>query len=166
MTEDLIEYQKLVKRAMVGIVREALEMVVEKGLPGVHNFYITFETQKPGVQIADHLVIKFPTDMTIVLEHQFWNLEVSKEKFSVTLSFGGNRETLVVPFSSIISFVDPSVNFVLQLGDKTRGQSIKPDIRENLLQERTKNNSEERYKKAATNNAQIVTLDSFRKKKT
>ena len=166
MTEDLIEYQKLVKRAMVGIVREALEMVVEKGLPGVHNFYITFETQKPGVQIADHLVIKFPTDMTIVLEHQFWNLEVSKEKFSVTLSFGGNRETLVVPFSSIISFVDPSVNFVLQLGDKTHDQSNKPDIREKNFQEKTQKNPEERYKKAATNNAQIVALDSFRKKKT
>ena len=166
MTEDIIEYQKLVQKAMVGIVREALEMVMEKGLPGVHNFYITFETKKPGVQIADHLVTKFPSDMTIVLEHQFWDLEVTKENFCVTLSFGGNRETLVVPFASIISFVDPSVNFVLQLSNKTHDQSDQPNIGESFLQDKTPKNSEGRYDKAATNNAQIVTLDSFRKKKT
>ncbi len=117
MTQDMMDYPKMVEQAMRSVVREALNRAAETGLPGVHHFYITFRTRDAGVMISDTLAARFPEEMTIVLENQFWGLEISDEGFSVTLSFGGRQERLVVPFAALTSFVDPSVKFGLQFGN-------------------------------------------------
>jgi hypothetical protein len=114
MTEDFLEYPRLMERAVRGVVREALSLTAEHGLPGLHHFYITFRTRAPGVDISDALVAQYPDEMTIVLEHQYWDLQVDDAAFSVTLSFGGVNERLHVPFDAVTSFVDPSVKFGLQ----------------------------------------------------
>ena len=122
MSEDLIEYPKLVENAMRSVVRNALLHVAETGLPGQHHFYITFRTQDDGVSIADSIAAQYPEEMTVVLEHQFWDLEITDEYFAVTLSFGGRRERLVIPFAAMTSFVDPSVKFGLQFGGEEGSQ--------------------------------------------
>lgn len=130
MSQDLLEYQKLVENAMRTVVREALRLIDDTGLPGVHHFYITFRTQDEGVDISDQVAAQYPDEMTIVLEHQFWDLEVTDDQFGVTLSFGGKQERLVVPFAAITAFVDPSVKFGLQFGgdDGTQVGSPPADI--------------------------------------
>ena len=107
-------YNRLVERALRGAVREALERVSAEGLPGAHHFYISFRTTDPGVQIPDFLRAKFPEEMTIVLQHQFWGLMVEQESFEVTLSFSRARQRLHVPFRALTGFFDPSVQFGLQ----------------------------------------------------
>jgi len=116
MTQDFIEYPKLMERAVRGVVREVLVMVAQRGLPGMHHFYITFRTRTPGVTIPDYLLRQHPEEMTVVLEHQFWDLDVTDEAFAVTLSFKGAQERLVIPFDAVVGFVDPSVKFGLQFG--------------------------------------------------
>ncbi len=116
MTQDLLEYPKLVENAMRTVVREALRLIGDTGLPGMHHFYITFRTRDRGVEISKRVAAQYPDEMTIVLEHQFWDLEVTETQFGVTLSFGGTRERLVIPFAAITAFVDPSVKFGLQFG--------------------------------------------------
>ena len=109
MTQDLLEYPKMMERALRGVVREALAVAADQGLPGSHHFYIAFRTTDPGVVLADHLAAENPDTMTIVLEHKFWDLQVDDHGFAVTLSFGGKSERLEVPFQAVTSFVDPSV---------------------------------------------------------
>src|SRR5579862_1421179 len=104
----------MMERAIRGVVREALAVAASKGLPGAHHFYITFRTDTPGVALPDHLLAKYPGEMTVVLEHQFWDLEVTEEAFSVTLSFGSKPARLTIPFAAITTFADPSVQFGLQ----------------------------------------------------
>ena len=116
MTQDLLEYQKLVETAMRTAVREAQRLIGDTGLPGMHHFYITFRTRDRGVEISKRVAAQYPDEMTIVLEHQFCDLEITDTQFGVTLSFGGNKERLVVPFAAITAFVDPSVKFGLQFG--------------------------------------------------
>jgi uncharacterized protein len=114
MAQDLYQYEKMVERALRGVVREALERAAREGLRGAHHFYIGFATGMPGVAIPDSLRARYPQEMTIVLQHQFWDLEVGKESFSVTLSFQKQPERLVIPFAAIRSFADPAVNFALE----------------------------------------------------
>ena len=114
MSGDPLNYQALTEEALRGVVRQALTTVAQRGLPGQHHFYLTFRTAYPGVQIADALRERHPEEMTIVLQHQFWGLEVMERQFSVTLSFNGQHERLTVPFASVTAFVDPSVQFGLQ----------------------------------------------------
>src|SRR5438045_1351732 len=104
----------MVERAHRGVVREALERVVQEGPRGAHHLHIGFSTGMPGVALAEHLRERYPEEMTIVLQHQFWDLEIGDESFSVTLSFQNQLERLTVPFEAICSFADPSVNFVLE----------------------------------------------------
>jgi len=149
-----MEYPKLVERAMRSVVREALSHTAERGLPGVHHFYITFRTRDPGVVISDTLAARFPEEMTIVLENQFWGLEVSEDEFSVTLSFGGRQERLVVPFAALTAFIDPSVKFGLQFGEAAAGgvdtpadapvDTVSPEL--------------------PPEDGQVIPLDEFRKK--
>ena len=127
MTQDFLEYPKLVEQAMRSVVRSALDVVVEHGLPGLHHFYITFRTREPGVQISDRLLAQYPEEMTIVLEHQFWDLAVDETGFSVALSFGGARESLSIPFAAVSAFVDPSVKFGLQFDATSGEETDKPD---------------------------------------
>ena len=95
-------------------MREALARTERDGLRGAHHFYVSFRTGAPGVAIPDYLLAKYPEEMTIVLQHQFWGLEVRDQDFSVTLSFHNRPEQLTIPFAAVASFADPSVSFALQ----------------------------------------------------
>jgi hypothetical protein len=112
--KDLLRYDKMVEAALRGVVREALARTAANGLPGAHHFYITFRTGFPGLALPDHLAAQYPEEMTVVLEHQFWDLEVTEERFSVTLSFQNRPERLTIPFDAITAFADPAVKFGLQ----------------------------------------------------
>jgi uncharacterized protein len=114
MAIDYIRYDILAQEALRDVVRKVLDDAATKGLPGEHHFFITFDTQAEGVRLSPRLHAQHPTDMTIVLQHQFWDLTVTDEGFSVGLSFNGIPETLMVPWSAITDFVDPSVQFGLK----------------------------------------------------
>jgi hypothetical protein len=107
----------MVETALRGVVREALSRAAKHGLPGAHHFYITFRTTAPGVALPDYLHAKYPAEMTVVLEHQFWDLEVGADSMSVTLSFQNRPERLTIPLAAITAFADPSVKFGLQFQD-------------------------------------------------
>ena len=114
MARDTLQYDKMVEGALRGVVREALIFVSKNGLPGNHHFYLTFRTDHPGVDISDALRAQYPNDMTVVLQHQYWGLEVNDDHFVVNLSFSNMPERLQVPYAALMSFVDPSVKFGLQ----------------------------------------------------
>ena len=112
--EQLIDYEALARQAMRGVVRSVLTKVAKTGLPGEHHFYIAFNTQAPGVGISKRLKEKYPQEMTVVLQHRFWDLAVQDDRFEVKLTFDAIPERLVVPFSAIKVFFDPSVQYGLQ----------------------------------------------------
>jgi hypothetical protein len=114
MAQDLFHYDRMVEAALRGVVREALMRAAGEGLRSNHHFYIGFATGAPGVVVPDSLRAAYPDEMTIVLQHQFWDLEVGSDGFSVTLSFHNQPERLSVPFAAIRSFADPSVEFGLR----------------------------------------------------
>ena len=114
MAEHHIRYDLLAQQALRGVVRTVLADVAKKGLPGEHHFKITFNTAAPGVRLSDRLRAQYPETMTIILQHQFWDLAVGERTFEVGLSFGGITERLAVPFESIIAFYDPAVQFGFQ----------------------------------------------------
>jgi len=161
MSKDFMHYKELMDRALRSVVRDALIRVAKSGLPGSHHMYITFRTRAPGVDIGDRLRERFPDDMTIVLQHQFWGLEISDDHFEVTLSFNKLHERLVIPFAAITSFVDPAVQFGLQFVP-----TVAPPARAKLEVGEKKAppagaapSAEEKPK-----SGQVVTLDAFRKK--
>jgi len=143
----------MVEAALRGVVREVLARAAASGLPGAHHFYITFRTAHPGTALPDDLRKQYPDEMTVVLEHQFWDLEVEEEKFSVTLSFKNRPERLTVPFAAVSAFADPSVKFGLQFTTgaeaEAETESAKPDAPE---------------QPAAPKEGEVITLDAFRKK--
>jgi len=114
MPDDHIRYDLLAQQALRGVVRTVLADVAKNGLPGEHHFKITFNTAAPGVWLSDRLRAQYPETMTIILQHQFWDLAVTERTFEVGLSFGGISERLGVPFDSIIAFYDPAVQFGFQ----------------------------------------------------
>jgi uncharacterized protein len=114
MPVDHIRYDILAREALRGVVRTVLEDAAKRGLPGEHHFYITFDTRADGVMLSQRLRAQFPAEMTIVLQHQFWDLAVTPDAFEVGLAFGGVPERLGVPFAAINGFFDPSVQFGLQ----------------------------------------------------
>src|ERR1044071_2194339 len=131
MPVDHLRYDILAQAALRGMVRGLLADVAKKGLPGEHHFYVTFDTHADGVRISPRLLEQYPEQMTVVLQHQFWDLKVTDEIFEVGLSFGGVAEKLVIPFAAITAFVDPSVQFALQFetveeGEEEAGSPRKP----------------------------------------
>jgi hypothetical protein len=113
--ESLIPYDEIVQEALREVVGRVLHEIEKTGgLPGGHHFYITFNTRVPGVDIPRHLADRFPDEMTIVIQHRFWDLKVEDEQFSVGLSFGGIPSMLVIPFAAVTDFVDPAVDFSLK----------------------------------------------------
>jgi hypothetical protein len=114
MATDHIRYDILAQDALRGVVRQVLTDTAKKGLPGEHHFFITFDTRAAGVRLSARMREQYPEEMTIVLQHQFWDLKVTEDNFEVGLSFGGVPETLLVPFEAIRSFFDPSIQFGLQ----------------------------------------------------
>lgn len=119
---DQIRYDLLTQRALRGVVRTVLTDTAKKGLPGDHHFYISFDTHAEGVRLSDRLRAQYPDEMTIILQHQFWDLKLGEEEFEVGLSFGGIPERLTVPFEAISGFFDPSVQFGLQFEEVTEGE--------------------------------------------
>lgn len=119
---DQIRYDILTQQALRGVVRSVLTDAAKKGLPGDHHFFITFDTHADGVRMSDRLRAQYPEEMTVILQHQFWDLTVSEQGFDVGLSFGGITERLGIPFDAITAFVDPSVQFGLQFEEVIEGQ--------------------------------------------
>ena len=113
--KSAFDYEHMVQDALRGVVRRVLERVAKEGLHTPHHFYIAFRTDHPGVVVPEHLRERYPEEITIVLQHQFWNLKVLDDRFEVALSFNKKPENLVVPFSALSGFMDPSVQFGLQL---------------------------------------------------
>lgn len=121
MTDSELRYDLMVQNALRSVVREALEHTVKFGLVGDHHFYIAFDTTHADVRLPTHLKERFPEEMTIVLQHQYWDLEVDQDGFSVTLNFDRRSSNLQVPFAALKGFFDPSVQFGLQFeGDEDR----------------------------------------------
>ncbi|SKA33622.1 hypothetical protein SAMN02745126_05374 [Enhydrobacter aerosaccus] len=118
---DRFHYDALVDDALRSVVRRVLTQVADKGLPGSHHFYISFRSHDPGVELPDYLRQKYPDEMTIVLQHQYWDLVVNNEFFEVTVSFNKQQEHIKVPFAALSAFVDPSVRFGLQFDRKDKG---------------------------------------------
>jgi len=146
---DGFSYEEMVQEGLRGVVREALEMTAVDGLPGAHHFYIAFKTDYPGVELADYLRERHPEEMTIVIQHQYWGLELDKLGFYVTLSFSDSQERIYVPFHALLSFMDPYAKFGLQFTpppfiEGEEGVEVKISLLDN------KDN--------------VVSIDTFRKK--
>lgn len=139
------DYQEIVQKSFLNAVQEILSDVAKNGLLEPHHFYITFQTKGKGVSLPAFLAEQYPEEMTIIIQHQFKNLTVDEEIFSVELSFHGQFYSLVVPFSNLTAFVDPSVQFALQFSPTSK--SLINDI------------------KPPTQNAEIIDLNTRRKKK-
>lgn len=123
MDPETIDYAELVQDALRGAVRRVLEQVAEHGLPGEHHLFIGFRTAYPGVEVPRFLRDQYPEEVTIILQHQFWGLEVSPEAFSLLLSFGGSRQRVMVPFAALTTFADPSVDFGLRFDARLPGEA-------------------------------------------
>jgi len=121
MATDHIRYDVLARDALRGVLRRVLSDAAEHGLPGEHHFFITFLSTAEGVKLSPRLLAQYPEEMTVILQHQFWDLVVTEDRFEVGLSFGGIPERLVVPFNAIKSFFDPSVQFGLQFDPSESG---------------------------------------------
>ncbi len=117
MSQYAFPYNKWLNDAFNEVVKKALRQVAERGLLGEHHFYITFRTADTTTDIPDHLRAKWPEEMTIALQHEFWDLRVDDNLFAVTLAFNNVHERLRIPWQNVVAFVDPSVNFVIQLND-------------------------------------------------
>lgn len=172
-SNDKMQYDRMMENALRSVVREALGVAAAAGLPGEHHFYVTFRTDYPGVEIPARLRSRHPEEMTIVLQHQFWGLEVDAQAFQVTLSFDRVHETLKIPLAAITAFVDPSVQFGLQF----------PHVAANVATLNAAPEKSTAGKRAETSapsavdadapasseapadvSARVVTLDAFRKK--
>jgi len=178
MAEDEIRYDLLTQTALRGVVREVLSQVQREGLPGEHHLYIAFDTCADGVNISKRIKEQYPEEMTIVLQYQFWDLAVTEERFEVKLSFSNVPERLVVPFSAVKAFYDPSAQFGLQFGkpgaanDSARQHmaSAMPDLVGEQLEETSEPPADEPAEPGHTEvvmsrpPAEVVQLDNFRKK--
>ena len=154
--DEAFRYDKMVEKALRGVVRQALQEVVKDGLSEDHHFYITFFTDHTGVTLPPYLRERYPSEMTIVLQHQFYDLEVNDERFSVMLSFNNVPERLTVPLSAVTIFADPSVNFALQF--QPLSEEDDEDVR--FEAEELDVDKDDKQKKKG----EVVSLDSFRKK--
>lgn len=165
MPEDMMRYDLLAQEALRGVVRAALKRVKRQGFPGGHHFYIAFDTNFPGVEISERLHKKYDQEMTIVLQHQFWNLTVLEDQFSVELSFNDIPEKLTIPFAAIKGFFDPAVQFGLQFATQVEGEeeaAEKPAAKPPKPAPAPV--AENAEAPAAEAPQKIVSLDSFRKK--
>lgn len=149
-----IDYGKLMHQAMRGLIQQVLEDVEQNGLPGAHHFFITFDTTHPLAQLADWLKQRYPSEMTVVMQHWYENLDVTDDGFSVTLNFGDQPEPLYIPYDAIKTFVDPSVEFGLRFesADAEDGDDEDPTPPE-----------DDPTPDHPHHDAEVVSLDKFRK---
>lgn len=165
-SEDLIGYKALSEAALKGVMVEALKVAAKgEALPGGHHFYITFRTAAPGISMADAIKDRFPEEMTIVVQHQYWDLEVHKDSFEIVLKFGGVPQHLVIPYSAITRFFDPSVNYglVFEMGTTALiegGEQIEFGDDTAAIAEAVEEKTEAKAEPEGT----VVSLDAFRRK--
>ena len=179
--EDLIRYDILAQEALRGVVKKVLQEVARTGLPGDHHFYITFDTQYSGVRMSSRMRDKYPEEMTIVVQHQFWDLETTDHGFSIGLSFDNVPEALSIPFAAVRGFFDPSVQFGLQFeaveddgeaGDTLRdeeGNALPSPPEHERLTDETASDGDgdgdgDTDEAQEETSAEVVSLDAFRKK--
>lgn len=157
--QDLMHYDAMAQDALRGVVKSALKRAAAPGgLPGPHHFYITFKTEAPGVSGPPDLLGKYPDEMTIVLQHQYWDLAPGETFFTVTLKFGGEPKKLSVPYAAVTRFYDPSVQFLLQFEVQVAEAAAKPASKKKAADpadEPSRDDSDE---------PKVVSLDQFRKK--
>ncbi|MBN8919933.1 MAG: hypothetical protein J0H62_04385 [Rhizobiales bacterium] len=162
---DHIRYDLLVREALRGVVRRVLGDVARNGLPGEHHLYIAFDTRMPGVRISPRLREQYPEEMTVVLQHQFWDLAVDDEKLEVGLSFGGVPEKLILPFDAMKGFFDPSVQFGLEFDPAAaRADAHGTDDAQNAPAESAAQTEPDDDGPQPDGGAEVVRLDRFRKK--
>ena len=171
MATDHIRYDVLARDALRGVLRRVLTDAAEHGLPGEHHFFITFLSTAEGVKLSPRLLAQYPEEMTVILQHQFWDLIVTEDRFEVGLSFGGVPERLVVPFAAIKSFLDPSVQFGLQfepteVAAETPAAKLPTVSASSALPVAAPPPAEESKEEPtkASEGAEVVRLDRFRKK--
>jgi uncharacterized protein len=174
MAQDLMRYDLLAQDALRGVVRAALLRVRQSGLPGDHHFYISFNTRHPDVRLSERLRTKYEKEMTIVLQHQFWNLQVGERHFEVELSFNEIAEKLVVPFSAVKGFFDPAAQFALQFEMVEEQVEAAAEPAPSLKDQPAHGQAPEAAPEAlpapaagprpSNDDQKIVSLDSFRKK--
>lgn len=155
--QDLMHYDAMAQEALRGVVKSALKRAATEGLPGAHHFYVTFKTEAPGVSGPNDLLSKYPDEMTIVLQHQYWDLAPGETFFSVTLQFGGQPKRLSVPYAAVTRFYDPSVQFLLQFEPPPAAPGS-PDDKPQVEQDTPA------AEPTAEDGSKIVSLDQFRKK--
>ncbi|MEO0568403.1 MAG: ClpXP protease specificity-enhancing factor SspB [Pseudomonadota bacterium] len=153
-----IDYGKLMHKAMRGLIKEVLEDVRNSGLPGAHHFFITFETVHPDARLADWLRERYPSEMTVVMQHWFNDLEITDDGFSVTLNFGDNPENLYIPYDAIQTFVDPSVEFGLRFEPQEEDDAEEPVVAGDAQDAPVPV-----PEPAPKEDAEVVSLDNFRK---
>ena len=154
--ESLIPYDEIVQDALRAVVGRVLgEVERSGGLPGDHHFYITFKTRHPGVEIPKHLMERFPDEMTIVIQHRFWDLKVENDDFTVGLSFGGVPATLHVPFAAVTQFHDPAVEFAL---------TFQANVAEEPPEEHEEAENDAPRPEGADDGSNVVSVDFTRKK--
>ncbi len=161
MTDGIIKYDEMVQAALIGVVRDVLIDTAEHGLLGEHHFYITFQTNHPEVVIPLYLKERYDDDMTIVMQNQFWDLFIDEEHFEISLSFNRKKEHLYIPFDALLGFFDPSVDFGLHFNadaETPLEAPVQSTNEENIIIDEVKESS-------STEKDNIVTLDTFRKKK-
>lgn len=175
MAQDQIRYDLLVQEAMKSVVRRVLTDAARDGLPGEHHFFIAFDTRHPQVKLSTRMLEKYPEEMTIVLQHQFWDLKVNDEGFEVGLSFGGISEKLIIPFDAVTGFFDPSIQFALQFetassedGSSTEDGKIIPQTNSapstDTPAEAVDTKASTEADSTPSEGATIVSLDKFRKR--
>ena len=168
-----IDYEVLVQDALRLVVHHALSLIEKNGLIGDHHFYISFATDYPGVQLPDYLKDEYPEEITIVLQHEFWDLKIEDDLFSVTLCFNDVNEYITVPFRAITSFVDPSVKFGLQFTPDydvleepllEQKSPVQIEIKVNKASKKKSESTKKINTKESSDSANVITLDTFRKK--
>lgn len=170
-TPPVLDYPRMVHEALRDVARQVLVRVAEEGLPGEHHFVLSFKTADPRVRVPRFLLDLHPEEMTVVLENQFWELAVDREAFSVTLAFGGRRERILVPFSALTAFVDPSVPFGLRF-EPTAGADAGDEAPEESGEGESEGSGAGSSDEAAGASAEppggdsgrVVRIDRFRKK--
>jgi hypothetical protein len=155
------EYDFLVEEAMRTVVHKILLETLERGLPGNHHFYVSFRTGAEGVEIANRLKLQYPEEMTIVIQHQYWNLHVHDLAFEIELAFSGKRERLFIPFAALTGFVDPEAQFGLKFGADATAKDLPA---KDLPTDKKVAIEDDAPKDAAKDGEKVVSLDRFRNK--
>ena len=154
---DEMHYEQLAQDALRGVIRSALERAaLPDGIPGAHHFYVTFQTRAPGVSVPPDILAKYPEEMTVILQHQYWDLKVEPTRFSVMLKFGGMPKVLSMPYTAVTRFYDPSVQFLLQFEA--------PATIEEVVTEVSDADAERTLPSGDDDGPKVVSLDQFRKK--